>query len=108
MINVSVNFRFNNLTDFLLKVVLASGPDLEYGTSRELFIQWCQDKKNCVIVTNRPAAGTLASQLIVDPKPTSLEIEIRQRIQLEDRELEDFYRLQREKEYRVKKEKRSG
>lgn len=88
------------------KVVLASGPDLEYGHSRELFIQWCQDKKNCVILTNRPTEGTLASQLIENPKPHSIDIEIRQRVQLEDRELEEFYRQQREKEYRVKKEKR--
>ena len=90
------------------KVVLASGPDLEYGyaRARDLFMQWCQDKKNCVILTSRPAEGTLAWQLIDNPKPHPIEVEVYQRIQLEDRELEEFYRQQREKEYRVKKEKR--
>ncbi|ODM97602.1 Cleavage and polyadenylation specificity factor subunit 2 [Orchesella cincta] len=90
------------------KVVLASGQDLEFGHARDLFIQWCQDKKNCVILTNRPAQGTLAWQLIENPKPHSIELEVNQRIQLEERELEEFYRLQREKEYRVKKEKREA
>ncbi|ODM92886.1 putative cleavage and polyadenylation specificity factor subunit 2 [Orchesella cincta] len=90
------------------KVVLASGQDLEFGHARDLFIQWCQDKKNCVILTNRPAQGTLAWQLVENPKPHSIELEVNQRIQLEERELEEFYRLQREKEYRVKKEKREA
>uniref|UniRef100_A0A9L0SUN8 Cleavage and polyadenylation specificity factor subunit 2 n=1 Tax=Equus caballus TaxID=9796 RepID=A0A9L0SUN8_HORSE len=42
------------------KVVLASQPDLECGFSRDLFIQWCQDPKNSIILTYRTTPGTLA------------------------------------------------
>lgn len=33
------------------KVVLVSGLDMECGFSRELFLEWCTDTKNLVIVT---------------------------------------------------------
>lgn len=35
------------------KVVLASSPDLEMGYSRELFLQWCSNPNNSVIITTR-------------------------------------------------------
>lgn len=35
------------------KVVLASGLDMESGFSRELFLEWCTDVKNTVIVTGK-------------------------------------------------------
>jgi purine-nucleoside phosphorylase len=34
-----------------LQVVLVSGLDMESGFSRELFLEWCTDTKNMVIVT---------------------------------------------------------
>lgn len=33
------------------KVVLTSGLDMETGFSRELFLDWCTDSKNTIIIT---------------------------------------------------------
>merc|ERR1719192_775259 len=46
------------------KVVLASMPDMECGFARDLFLQWCTNPKNSVILTSRSSPGTLARQLI--------------------------------------------
>lgn len=59
------------------KVVLCSQPDLESGFSRELFIQWCQDAKNSVILTYRTTPGTLARYLIDNPGEKMLDLEVR-------------------------------
>ncbi len=61
------------------KVVLCSQPDLEAGFSRELFIQWCQDAKNSVILTYRTTPGTLARYLIDNPGEKRIELEVRPR-----------------------------
>jgi cleavage and polyadenylation specificity factor subunit 2 len=90
---------------FRFQVILASTPDLEFGYARELFMQWCQDKKNCVILTTRPGPGTLGRFLIENPQPGIIELEVRKKVELKGRELEDYYRQQREMEYKVKKEK---
>lgn len=58
------------------KVVLASQPDLECGFSRDLFIQWCQDPKNSIILTYRTTPGTLARFLIDNPSEKVTEIEV--------------------------------
>lgn len=58
------------------KVVLASQPDLECGFSRDLFIQWCQDPKNSIILTYRTTPGTLARFLIDNPSEKITEIEV--------------------------------
>lgn len=57
------------------KVVLCSQPDLESGFSRELFIQWCQDTKNSIILTYRTTPGTLARYLIDNPGEKMLDLE---------------------------------
>lgn len=84
---------------------MASSPDMEYGFARELFLTWCQDQKNCVMLTTRPGPGTLGRFLIENPEPGTMELEVRKRIELRGRELDDHYRQLRELEYRVKKEK---
>lgn len=58
------------------KVVLASQPDLECGFSRDLFIQWCEDPKNSIILTYRTTPGTLARFLIDNPAEKVTEIEV--------------------------------
>jgi len=68
-------------------------------------MQWCQDKKNLVILTSRPGPGTLGRFLIENRQPGTIELEVRKRVELKGRELEEHYREQREIEYRVKKEK---
>ncbi|XP_023600196.1 cleavage and polyadenylation specificity factor subunit 2 isoform X3 [Myotis lucifugus] len=77
------------------KVVLASQPDLECGFSRDLFIQWCEDPKNSIILTYRTTPGTLARFLIDNPAEKVTEIELRKRVKLEGKELEEY--LEREK-----------
>lgn len=39
------------IAEYFLQVVLVSGLDMESGFSRELFLEWCSDPKNTVIVT---------------------------------------------------------
>lgn len=58
------------------KVVLCSQPDLESGFSRELFIQWCQDARNSIILTYRTTPGTLARYLIDHPAEKLLDLEV--------------------------------
>lgn len=58
------------------KVVLCSQPDLESGFSRELFIQWCQDARNSIILTYRTTPGTLARYLIDHPGEKMLDLEV--------------------------------
>uniref|UniRef100_H2M7W9 Cleavage and polyadenylation specificity factor subunit 2 n=1 Tax=Oryzias latipes TaxID=8090 RepID=H2M7W9_ORYLA len=81
------------------KVVLCSQPDLESGFSRELFIQWCQNSKNSIILTYRTTPGTLGRYLIDHPGEKMLDLEVRKRVKLEGKELEEY--LEKEK---IKKE----
>ena len=48
------------------KVVLASMPDMECGFARDLFLQWCSNPKNSVILTSRSSPGTLGRDLITN------------------------------------------
>ncbi|CAG0890838.1 unnamed protein product [Cyprideis torosa] len=73
------------------KVVLASGPDVEYGFSRELFQRWCGNEKDTIILTQRTSKGTLARSLIDGTEgPPNLRLMIRDRIRLEGGELEQY------------------
>uniref|UniRef100_A0A674F3I0 Cleavage and polyadenylation specificity factor subunit 2 n=1 Tax=Salmo trutta TaxID=8032 RepID=A0A674F3I0_SALTR len=85
------------------KVVLCSQPDLESGFSRELFIQWCQEAKNSVILTYRTTPGTLGRYLIDNPGEKMLDLEIRKRVKLEGRELEEYLEKERMKKEAAKK-----
>ncbi|KAI2652297.1 Cleavage and polyadenylation specificity factor subunit 2 [Labeo rohita] len=85
------------------KVVLCSQPDLESGFSRELFIQWCQDTKNSVILTYRTTPGTLSRYLIDNPGEKRIDLEIRKRCRLEGRELEEYMEKEKMKKEAAKK-----
>uniref|UniRef100_T1J0U4 Cleavage and polyadenylation specificity factor subunit 2 n=1 Tax=Strigamia maritima TaxID=126957 RepID=T1J0U4_STRMM len=85
------------------KVVLASSPDLECGFSRDLFLQWCSNPKNSVILTTRTCPGTLARYLIDNPATRTISLEIRKRVRLESTELEEYLRRGKEKEETTKK-----
>uniref|UniRef100_A0A667ZXX1 Cleavage and polyadenylation specificity factor subunit 2 n=1 Tax=Myripristis murdjan TaxID=586833 RepID=A0A667ZXX1_9TELE len=85
------------------KVVLCSQPDLESGFSRELFIQWCQDSKNSVILTYRTTPGTLARYLIDNPGEKMLDLEVRKRVKLEGKELEEYLEKEKMKKEAAKK-----
>merc|ERR1719167_1985441 len=66
------------------KVVLASMPDMECGFARDLFLQWCSNPKNSVILTSRSSPGTLARQLIAHQgdRDRVIPLEVRRRIKL--------------------------
>lgn len=80
------------------KVVLASTPDLEMGFSRELFLQWCSNASNSVIITTRTSPGTLARDLIDNPeKGRFIDVIVERRVKLEGSELEEFEKRQQQK-----------
>merc|ERR1711937_986871 len=49
-------------------VVLASPSTITAGTSRELFDKWCEDDRNSLIITDFAVQGTIARQLISNPR----------------------------------------
>ncbi|KAJ1105298.1 hypothetical protein NDU88_002706 [Pleurodeles waltl] len=85
------------------KVVLASQPDLQCGFSRELFIQWCQDPKNSIILTYRTSPGTLSRFLIDNPTQKVINIELRKRVKLEGKDLEEYQEQEKIKKEAAKK-----
>ncbi|XP_045464332.1 probable cleavage and polyadenylation specificity factor subunit 2 [Harmonia axyridis] len=80
------------------KVVLASSPDLESGYSRELFLQWCSNPNNSVIITTRTSPGTLARDLLHNGgNGRTIDLEIKRRVRLEGSELEEYLKTQKVK-----------
>ncbi|XP_044746186.1 probable cleavage and polyadenylation specificity factor subunit 2 [Coccinella septempunctata] len=78
------------------KVVLASSPDMESGYSRELFLQWCSNPNNSVIITTRTSPGTLARDLIDNGgNGRTIDLEIKRRVRLEGTELEEYLKTQK-------------
>ena len=78
---------------------MASTPDLECGFSRSLFLNWANDSRNTIILTNRTTPETLGRKLIDENQ--SLErivLEVKKRVPLEGEELEEYYRKQKEKQ----------
>lgn len=45
------------------RVVLASTSDMETGFSRELFLEWCADPRNTIVLTQRAQRRSLADKL---------------------------------------------
>ena len=72
------------------KVVLASMPDMECGFARDLFLQWCSNPKNSVILTSKSSPGTLARDLLDKGGDRTIPIEVKRRIKLVGQELEQF------------------
>ncbi|KAJ8973068.1 hypothetical protein NQ317_004405 [Molorchus minor] len=79
------------------KVVLASFPDMESGFSRELFLQWCSNPNNSVILTTRTSPGTLARDLVENGGGRTIDLTIERRVKLEGVELEEYEKRQRDK-----------
>lgn len=80
--------------------VLATQPDLESGYSRDLFTLWCQDERNSIIFTQRPGPNTLGEQIFNMPSTADerlIDLEIRQRIELEGEELKEYLKKEEEK-----------
>nr|CAI5856676.1 unnamed protein product [Callosobruchus analis] len=79
------------------KVVLASFPDMECGFSRELFLQWCSNAANSIILTSRSSPGTLTRDLIDNGGGRTIDLTIERRVKLEGAELEEYEKRQRER-----------
>jgi len=72
------------------KVVLASMPDMECGFARDLFLQWCSNPKNSLILTSKASEGTLARDLQENGGDRTIPIEVKRRVKLVGQELEQF------------------
>jgi len=72
------------------KVVLASMPDMECGFARDLFLQWCSNPKNSLILTSKASEGTLARDLQDNGGDRTIPIEVKRRVKLVGQELEQF------------------
>nr|XP_023012398.1 probable cleavage and polyadenylation specificity factor subunit 2 isoform X1 [Leptinotarsa decemlineata]XP_023012405.1 probable cleavage and polyadenylation specificity factor subunit 2 isoform X2 [Leptinotarsa decemlineata] len=79
------------------KVVLASSADMESGYSRELFLQWCSNPANSVILTTRTSPGTLARDLVDNGGERTVDLTVEKRVRLEGAELEEYEKRQRER-----------
>ncbi|XP_011305603.1 probable cleavage and polyadenylation specificity factor subunit 2 [Fopius arisanus] len=86
------------------KVVLASTPDMECGFSRELFLQWCSNPQNSIIITSRTSPGTLARDLMENGGSRPLTLLVKKRVRLEGAELEEHQRLQKARQEQLKQE----
>ena len=60
----------------MLQVVLCSVPDLQCGFSRDLFVAWCGNPKNSIILTVRSSPGTLTRWLIDHPENKTVTMEV--------------------------------
>ena len=72
------------------KVGLASMPDMECGFARDLFLQWCSNPKNSVILTSKASPGSLARDLQDNGGDRTIPIEVKRRVKLVGQELEQF------------------
>ncbi|CAI5452093.1 unnamed protein product [Caenorhabditis angaria] len=90
------------------RVVLCSNIDMESGFSRELFLEWCTDSRNGVILTGRPSNFTLAAKLVnlaensADGKLTTderfLNLTVKKRQPLDGEELIEYRRRKAERD----------
>lgn len=66
------------------KVVITSTSDLESGFSRDLFLQWCQDPHNSIVLTNKSNMGTLARTLIDSHVPgRTVSVDVRGKVRVD-------------------------
>ncbi|XP_011500980.1 PREDICTED: probable cleavage and polyadenylation specificity factor subunit 2 [Ceratosolen solmsi marchali] len=87
------------------KVVLASTPDMECGFSRDLFLQWCSNPQNSIIITCRTSPGTLARDLVENGGNRNITLEIKKKVRLEGTELEEYQKREKLKQEQIKQEK---
>ncbi|EFN82620.1 Probable cleavage and polyadenylation specificity factor subunit 2 [Harpegnathos saltator] len=88
----------------LNNVVLASTPDMECGFSRELFLQWCTNPQNSIILTSRTSPGTLARDLVEKGGNRNITLEVKRRVKLEGIELEEYQKREKLKQEQLKQE----
>ena len=62
--------------DCCFQVVLASTPDLQSGYSRDLFVAWCGNSKNSIVLTAKTSPRTLARWLIDNQEAKTVTLEV--------------------------------
>ncbi|KAF7069324.1 hypothetical protein CFC21_074970 [Triticum aestivum] len=62
----------DNFHDVGPSVVMASPGSLQSGLSRQLFDKWCTDKKNTCVIPGYAVAGSLAKEIITEPRKVQL------------------------------------
>lgn len=77
---------------------------MECGFSRELFLQWCSNPQNSIILTSRTSPGTLARDLVEKGGNRNISLEVKKRIKLEGIELEEYLKKERIKQEQMKQE----
>lgn len=77
---------------------------MECGFSRELFLQWCGNPQNSIILTSRTSPGTLARDLVEKGGNRNITLEVKRRIKLEGLELEEYQRKEKLKQEQLKQE----
>lgn len=88
-----------------MQVVLASTADMECGFSRELFLQWCGNAQNSIILTSRTSPGTLARDLIEKGGNRTITLDVKRRVRLEGAELEEYLKKEKLMQEQIKQEK---
>ena len=59
-----------------MQVVLASTPDLQSGYSRDLFVAWCGNSRNSIVLTAKTSPRTLARWLIDNQEAKTVTLEV--------------------------------
>ncbi|CAG7718511.1 unnamed protein product [Allacma fusca] len=109
---MSWNFPQESQIEWMREKLMRSFEGARNNPFRFRHVQICHrlacPENTSLILTSKTSTGTPARILMDDPTPKLIEVEVKQRVKLEGLELEVFYRQQREKKYRVKKEKREA
>lgn len=61
-----------------------------FNTFSELFLAWCTNPRNCVIVTSRSGEGTLAHQIVKAGTDSKVTLLVKKRVRLVGEELEEY------------------
>lgn len=77
---------------------------MECGFSRELFLQWCTNPQNSIILTSRTSPGTLARDLVEKGGNRNITLEVKRRVKLEGTELEEHQKREKLKQEQLKQE----
>lgn len=89
------------------KVILASSSSMEYGFSRDLFVEWCTSAQNAVVLVDEPEPNTLYAKLfdrISDPEPFDLELTVKAKVQLSGEELSKWRESEKARKQAEKEE----
>eukprot|EP01080_Neovahlkampfia_damariscottae_P009302 gene9302-1390_t len=84
-------------------VIISPSETLQCGFSRELFTKKCSDRKNLILLTEKPKEDTLPYKILNQNKIT---IKLKKRVPLEGEELDDFEYKRRLLKEAEKKKKR--